>query len=129
MTFRIVKMIENNLPERKAYTFAQMIDTGLLWYINRSLLNPRGFALALEYADDEDEPRGWSIVASDGPITLAVDNNSVGWEVPTYDNPITVTIDDGFEKEKFDNLEHMLEYARRMGRVPPEETAKLNDRH
>ncbi len=51
-------------PERDAYSFGQMTETGLLWLVNRVVFHPRGFALALDYGDGEDEPRGWSIVAA-----------------------------------------------------------------
>ncbi len=52
-------------PERDAYTLGQMAETGLLWLVNRVVFHPRGFALALDYGDGEDEPRGWSIVAAE----------------------------------------------------------------
>lgn len=117
---RIVRMVENDQPERPAYSFNQLAESGLLWFINRSLLNPQGFALALNYADGETEPRGWSITASDGPIMLITDHDSVGWRVPTYDEPITVIINGDFEREKFNNIMSLLNYARNHGRVPEE---------
>ncbi len=50
--------------------FADMRDTGLLWLINRVVLHPRGFALALHFDDDGaggsfKNCTGWSI-AGDG---------------------------------------------------------------
>jgi len=124
MAFRIINMIEDDLPDRTAFSFNQLEETGLLWYINRALLNPRGFAMALNYADGEKEPRGWSIVSSDGPITIVVNREHVGWKVPTYDDPITVTIDDDFERLKFNMLEKLLMHTRIAGRCPLED---IND--
>jgi hypothetical protein len=40
-----------------------MEDTGLLWLINRTVFHPRGFALALVFADeDRQQPVGWQLV-------------------------------------------------------------------
>lgn len=41
--------------------FAELRDHGLLWLINRAVLHPRGFALALHVADD-GQVTGWSLV-------------------------------------------------------------------
>lgn len=41
--------------------FKDLRDSGLLWLINRSVLHPRGFALALTVADD-GEATGWSLL-------------------------------------------------------------------
>lgn len=44
--------------------FDALRTSGLLWYVNRVALHPRGFALSLHYAADEDgEPTvsGWSL--------------------------------------------------------------------
>lgn len=40
--------------------FAELIDAGLLWLINRTALHPRGFALAI-HLDEDDKAAGWSI--------------------------------------------------------------------
>lgn len=48
--------------------FSDLRDTGLLWLINRVVLHPRGYALALIYADRENpcaeggDVLGWMIV-------------------------------------------------------------------
>lgn len=44
--------------------FSDLRDTGLLWLINRTVLHPRGYALALNYEEpmDGDEPTGWSLM-------------------------------------------------------------------
>jgi len=70
---KTVNAIETGLPERQAYSFGQMSDTGLLWFINAKLLHPMGLALAIDYAEGEDEPRGWSIIGADTPITFKID--------------------------------------------------------
>lgn len=41
-------------------TFEEWRDTGLLWLINRTVFHPRGFALALVYADGVAV--GWSLL-------------------------------------------------------------------
>lgn len=41
--------------------FKDLRDSGLLWLINRSVLHPRGFAMALTIADD-GEATGWSLL-------------------------------------------------------------------
>lgn len=50
-------------PERigDARPWADLKDTGLLWYLNRSALWPRGFALAL-IRDQEGTVLGWDLV-------------------------------------------------------------------
>lgn len=48
--------------------FNELRDTGLLWLINKALLHPRGYALALHYEVGEDGTMnvdnctGWSIM-------------------------------------------------------------------
>lgn len=61
-----------------------MEDTGLLWLINRMVFHPRGFALALVFADeDRQNPVGWQLVGD-------------GTQVWTYDPAEAVT-----EAERF----------------------------
>lgn len=45
--------------------FEELRHTGLLWYINRVALHPRGLALAIHFEDVDGEATGWSIVQSD----------------------------------------------------------------
>lgn len=40
--------------------WSDLRDTGLLWLINRTVLHPRGFALALHF-DEADEAVGWGL--------------------------------------------------------------------
>lgn len=46
--------------------FGDLRAAGLLWLINRAVLHPRGYALALVYPPDTDhataEPVGWRLV-------------------------------------------------------------------
>lgn len=48
-------------PERWAFGFARLREYGVLWLINRTVFNPRGFAISLEYEDGNPEPFGWSL--------------------------------------------------------------------
>lgn len=53
---------KTEVPEREIRPFSQLSTTGLLWLINKAVLHPRGFALALDYdSADSDEPLGWSL--------------------------------------------------------------------
>jgi len=87
------------MPERMAFAFSRLLDTGLLWYLNRVALHPRGYALALDFADGEDEPRGWSLTRAD-----------VGepWSFPP-----------GEEPEKFQAVMSLFANLDALGRVPP----------
>lgn len=42
--------------------FSELSETGLLWLINRQVLHPRGFALALVMDEEMGEPVGWALV-------------------------------------------------------------------
>lgn len=45
--------------------FRDLRESGLLWLINRVVLHPRGYALALHYPDgvqSEIGPTGWSLM-------------------------------------------------------------------
>jgi len=46
------------------HTFAELRDTGLLWFLNRLALHPRGLALAL-HCNSAGRPYGWSLIPSD----------------------------------------------------------------
>lgn len=46
-------------PEVRA--FSELSDTGMLWFINRSVFHPLGYALAL-HMDDEGETIGWLLL-------------------------------------------------------------------
>ncbi len=46
---------------QQARSFRELRETGLLWLINRVVLHPRGFALALHF-DDDGNATGWSLV-------------------------------------------------------------------
>lgn len=86
-----------NAPERPIFNFKTMHETGVLWLINRVVFHPRGFALALEYNDGENEPRGWSI-QGDGSET---------WRF------------EGFDEDKpFAAVEALLAQARQFGKAP-----------
>lgn len=41
--------------------FSELRDSGLLWLINRAVLHPRGYAIAL-HVDGEGEVTGWSLL-------------------------------------------------------------------
>jgi len=85
-------------PERAAYSFEQLADTGVLWMLNRVLFHPRGFALALDSADGESEPRGWSVDA--------------------FTEPVTFGLPEGMESERLAAFERLLSEARTTGRAP-----------
>jgi len=93
----------NPLPARPAFAFDDLRTTGLLWLINRVALHPRGFALALEYAEGQPEPVGWS-------LTYA----GVGepWCFPHEEEP-----------EKFQAIEGLLDLCRLLGALPADEAA------
>lgn len=46
----------------EVHSFAELRDTGTLWYLN-SMLHPRGFAVAL-HLDDDGNATGWSLVGN-----------------------------------------------------------------
>lgn len=54
--------IEPRPEPELAYLFSSFADYGLLWALNRCVLMPRGFAVALRYADGDPEPKGWQII-------------------------------------------------------------------
>lgn len=62
-----------------------MEDTGLLWLINRTVFHPRGFALALVFADDErEQPLGWQLVG-DGTAVWAYDEAEHATEAERFE--------------------------------------------
>ena len=42
----------------------ELMDSGMLWLINRSTFHPRGFSLALETDDGTGEVIGWKILGN-----------------------------------------------------------------
>lgn len=49
--------------------WAEFRDNGLLWALNRFVLHPRGFALAISYPDGTENPaEGWQIMISEDGI-------------------------------------------------------------
>jgi hypothetical protein len=87
-------------PERSVYTFDDFGNLGMLWLINRAVFHPRGFALALDYADGESEPRGWSVHAA------------------ATGEPFSFGLPDGMEEERFRSVEEILAVAREYGAAP-----------
>lgn len=85
------------MPERPGFDFRRLSDYGLLWLINRVVFHPRGFALALEYADGDDEPWGWSLQGDGSEV----------WSFGGFD-----------EDEKLREVEALLAQAREFGRAP-----------
>jgi hypothetical protein len=90
-----------HMGERPAFDFRRLSEHGVLWLINRAVFHPRGFALALEYADGEDEPFGWSI-QGDGTEPWRFDDSSGAWS----------------EDDKFREVEALLRQAAEFGRAP-----------
>lgn len=92
------KQIPNSqpAPQRAAFSFDRLRDTGVLWLINRCVFHPRGFALALDYAEGEEQPRGWSIQGNGAEVWAFTDG----------------------EDEKFAAVESLLDAARSHGRAP-----------
>lgn len=88
--------------ERAAFSFDQLGNLGVLWLINRVVFHPRGFALALDYAESETEPRGWSLHA-------AAEGEAFTFAMP-----------EGFEDERFRIVEELLNEARAHGMAPSE---------
>lgn len=60
----------HNIPERRAHTWAHLSDSGLLWYINRALLHPLGYALSIDggAADTDQDALGWCLHSTDGEV-------------------------------------------------------------
>lgn len=88
--------------ERPAFAFSQLKDTGLLWLINRVVFHPRGFALALDYETDVEQPQGWSL-HGDGSEVWAFENDT--------------------DDDRFARVEALFAAAREHGRLPlPPET-------
>ncbi len=81
------------------HSFDELRATGVLWLINRAVLHPRGYALALDYLrggkDQGEQPTGWSIHAAAEGETF------------------TFELEPGFDDERFRALEALLEDARK----------------
>lgn len=99
--------LSRRIIDEPSFDFRRLSDYGVLWLINRVVFHPRGFALALNYEDGNDEPVGWSIVG----------DGSEPW-----------TFTDGIDDEKFAEIEGLLDQARRHGKAPhvgpPEEPCR-----
>lgn len=69
-----------SIPDKLAFTFNGLRDTGILWAINRVLFHPRGFALALAYApedlDDTGEPVGWNLYSAESGQVYEFENGT-----------------------------------------------------
>ena len=89
-------------PERQVFTFAQMLPTGVLWLINRTVFHPRGLALGLTVRHDEDaeHAEGWEIVASPDGTPYR------------YDDP-------DVEARKHLEVEQLFDLVRAHGVMPP----------
>lgn len=62
--------LERNLGERYTFSFDQFRERGLLWLINRVVFHPRGLAVAFDYAEGEDQPRGWALYGYNEPVSF-----------------------------------------------------------
>lgn len=82
---------------RDVYSFEKLREYGVLWLINRVVFHPRGFALALEYEEGNDQPLGWSIIG----------DGSEPWSFGGFD-----------EDELFSTVENLFAIASQHGRVP-----------
>lgn len=88
-------------PDRQVFTFAQMMPTGILWLINRTVFHPRGLALGLTVSTEgEPHAEGWEIVASPDGTPYRYD-------------------DEETEARKHRAVEELLDLARMHGVMPP----------
>jgi len=53
--------------ERLIRPWSELMDSGLLWLVNRQVFHPMGFSLSL-HLDEHGEPVGWSIIGDGGEI-------------------------------------------------------------
>lgn len=65
------------IPQSELFTLVDLREKGVLWAINRYLFHPRGYALALEYPNDQatGEPIGWRLLG-DGTEEWEYANNT-----------------------------------------------------
>lgn len=74
LTHRAAADLHNNTPAPPTAgdrPFADLSATGLLWMINRALLHPRGFALAITVDKITGQATGWQILGhGDEPWTF-----------------------------------------------------------
>lgn len=70
MNDRPTTPLRADAPERMIHTWQHAFDSGLIWYLNRTVFHPRGYALAL---DGPDDPAGWSLHYAGEPVTFAAD--------------------------------------------------------
>jgi hypothetical protein len=89
-------------PARQVFTFAQMMPTGVLWLINRTVFHPRGLALGITVieGDGETHAEGWEILASPDGTPYRYD-------------------DDETEARKHRAVEELLDLVRLNGVMPP----------
>jgi hypothetical protein len=57
--------------------FSDMRETGLLWYINRTLFHPRGYTLGFMY--EEGELTGWCISGDGSEPYVFEEHNEQGY--------------------------------------------------
>jgi hypothetical protein len=88
-----IPLRQDDLPERMVHTWQHIFDSGLLWYINRSLFHPLGYALGIEHSG-----AGWSLHYAGEPVSFG---------------------DDTDEDAKFKALNELLAAAREHGVTPP----------
>lgn len=60
-------------PERLVHTWQHVFDSGLLWYLNRTVFHPVGYALSVDGADEPGGPKGWALHYAGEPVTFADD--------------------------------------------------------
>lgn len=51
-------------PAEEARSFDELRGTGLLWLINRVVMHPRGYALAIHH-DEDGRAIGWTLLGDD----------------------------------------------------------------
>ncbi len=95
---------------RPVFEFRHLSDSGLIWLINRVVFHPRGCALALDYREGEDQPRGWTLMGSNEP-----------WRFVSLEENPTSGVD---EDAKFAAVEKLIADARRYGMVPVQSHAE-----
>ena len=56
-------------PDRETMAWRELVDSGMLWAINRHLLNPAGLSMVLRY--EQGEPVGWALTGElEGPMQM-----------------------------------------------------------
>ena len=68
------RQAQGNAPAALMHPWADLRDCGLLWLINRCVLHPRGFALAIHY-DGAGNAAGWALLGDGSePWAFAMDD-------------------------------------------------------